>query len=105
MRVSIFLIIVLFAYQTFACQFKAGVREFPPYTYQMNNQWQGFDIQVLTQLVLSLNCQITFPILGFIVITMGYFILLFLGNISGIEDDNEIIVRNGGYPELVSYLM
>jgi len=59
-RVSIFLIIVLFAYQTFACQFKAGVREFPPYTYQMNNQWQGFDIQVLTQLVLSVNCQITF---------------------------------------------
>lgn len=51
---------MLFAYQTFACQFKAGVREFPPYTYQMNNQWQGFDIQVLTQLVLSLNCQITF---------------------------------------------
>lgn len=60
MRLSVFLITVLFAYQTFACQFKAGVREFPPYSYQVNNQWQGFDIQVLTQLVLSVNCQITF---------------------------------------------
>ena len=47
--------------------------------------------------------QIAFPTLGFIVITMGYFILLFLGNISGIEDDKEIIVLNCGYPERVSY--
>jgi polar amino acid transport system substrate-binding protein len=59
-RISFFLISVLFAFQTFACQLKAGVREFPPYSYQINNQWQGFDIQVLTQLVLSVNCQISF---------------------------------------------
>ena len=52
-----------------------------------------------------MTCQITFSTMGFIVITMGYFILLFPGNISGIEDDNEIIVRNGGYTEFVSYLM
>ena len=43
--------------------------------------------------------------MGFIAITMGYFVLLFLGNISGIEDDNEIKVQNRGYPELLSYLM
>lgn len=36
------------------------MREFPPYSYHVNNQWQGFDIQVLTQLVLSVNCQIAF---------------------------------------------
>ena len=32
-------------------------------------------------------------------------ISVFLGNISGIEDDNEIKVQNRGYPELLSYLM
>ena len=52
-----------------------------------------------------MRSQITFANQGLIAITMGYFILLFLGNISGIEDDNEVIVRNRGYPEHVSYLM
>ena len=32
--------------------------------------------------------QITFATVGFILITMGYFMLLFIGNISGIEDDD-----------------
>lgn len=66
MRIGAFLFILFTTFQGIACQLKAGVRDFPPYSFKNSaNQWQGLDIQVLKQLVLSTNCQISFVELPF----------------------------------------
>jgi len=50
-------IFVLISQVSLACEFKIGVREYPPYSYtEKNGSWSGIDIEIFNYLMSEINC-------------------------------------------------
>jgi len=54
----LFCIFILFSSDLIACEFKIGVREYPPYGHKDNEgTWSGIDIEIFNYLMEEINCE------------------------------------------------
>lgn len=60
MRILAVLILLVLPHWAFACVLRVHVNDFPPYSYKVDDQWQGSRVVLSKRLASKLNCDVEF---------------------------------------------